>query len=391
MAQSGHHATEFQCPLLGVKRTFPQPASMSAFDPKRTLPSAVLTTSSLPVSPVTMRLVGLEGAMRRRELITFLGGVSVTWPLSLRAQQPGSPRTRIGFLPLGSPSNSSDLSLVEAFRKGVGDAGLLEQREVVLDVVWTQNVREYPEEVIELIRGGAAILVTAGSSASSAAKQRTSTIPIVFINVGNPIGIGLVQSLAHPGGNVTGFTDAIADLSGKFVDLARELGGPQVPIDYLWHTAWEDGQNRFSLTERAAKAAGMTLRSRPLNDIDDLEAQLAAVKSDHGTIMIIQPGPFTQRYRKRIFESATSIGCATIYGIPYTAHEGALIAYGPVLTETYHAAGKYCVRIIKGEKPADLPVQQPTHFQLGINLATAKAVGINVPATMLARADEVIE
>jgi putative ABC transport system substrate-binding protein len=107
--------------------------------------------------------------------------------------------------------------------------------------------------------------------------------------------------------------------------------------------------------------------------------------------MIIQPGPFTQRYRKRIFESATSIGCATIYGIPYTAHEGALIAYGPVLTQTYHAAGKYCVRIIKGEKPADLPVQQPTHFQLGINLATAKAVGINVPATMLARADEVIE
>jgi putative ABC transport system substrate-binding protein len=268
---------------------------------------------------------------------------------------------------------------------------LLEGRDVILDIVWTRNGREYPEELIELIQQGAEILVTAGSSASSAAKRQTSTIPIVFINVGNPIGIGLVKSLNHPGGNVTGFTDAIADLSGKFVDLARELGGKQAPIDYLWHAAWEDGQNRLALTEKAAQTAGMTLRSRPLNDIADLEPQLAAMKSDGATILIIQPGPFTHRYRKQIIQGATSAGCATIYGFPPVAHDGALIAYGPDPLEMYHAAGQYSARIVKGEKPADLPVQQPTHFQLAINLATAASLGLKLPTSLLARADEVIE
>ena len=327
--------------------------------------------------------------MKRRGFLGLIGIVAA-WPLAAAAQ-PASPLRRIGFLPLGSPSNSSDLSLVEAFRKGVRDGGLLEGHDVILDVVWTQNGAEYPQEIIELIGRGAAILATAGSSASAIAKQQTSTIPIVFINVGNPIGIGLVKSIPHPGGNVTGFSDAVADLSGKFLDIARELGGPQAPIDYLWYTAWEDGQNRFSLTEQAAKAAGMTLRSRPLNNIDDLEPQLAAMKSDGATILIIQPGPFAHRYRKRIFEGATSIGCATIYGFPPVAQDGALIAYRPDAIEMYHAAGQYSARIVKGERPADLPVQQPTHFKLVINLATAKAIGLKLPATLLARADEVIE
>jgi putative ABC transport system substrate-binding protein len=328
--------------------------------------------------------------MKRRQFITLLGGAAAAWPLAARAQQQQSRPTRIGFLPLGSPSASSDMSLVEAFRKGVRDPGLLEQRDLILDVAWTQNVSEYPEEVTKLIQRGAAILVTAGSSASSIAQQQTS-IPIVFINVGNPIGIGLVKSLPHPGGNVTGFADAVADLSGKFVDIARELGGQQAPIDYLWYTAWEDGQNRFLLTERAAQAAGMTVRTRPLNNVDDLEPQLAAMKSDGATILIIQPGPFTHRYRKQIIQGATSIGCATIYGFPPVAQDGALIAYGPDAIEMYHAAGEYAARIIKGEKPSDLPVQQPTHFQLVINLATAKTLGLKLPVTLLARADEVIK
>jgi ABC-type uncharacterized transport system substrate-binding protein len=329
--------------------------------------------------------------MKRRQFIKLFAGTAAAWPLAARAQQQGSSPTRIGFLPLGSPSSSSDLSLVEAFRKGVRDGGLLEGHDVTLDVAWTQNVSAYAHEVIELVQRGAAILATAGSSASAVAKQQTSTIPIVFINVGNPIGIGLVKSLPHPGGNVTGFSDAVADLSGKFVDIARELAGPQAPIDYLWHTAWEDGQNRFSLTERAMKAAGMTLRSRPLHDIDDLEPQLAAMKSDGATILIIQPGPFTHRYRKRIIQGAIGVRCAPIYGFPPVAHDGALIAYGPDAIEMYHAAGQYTARIIKGEKPADLPVQQPTHFQLVINLATAKALGLKLPATLLARANDVIE
>jgi putative tryptophan/tyrosine transport system substrate-binding protein len=321
----------------------------------------------------------------------LVGGSAAAWPLAARAQQPASRPNRIGFLPLGSPSNSSDLLLVDAFRKGVRDAGLREGLDVTLDVGWTQNEREYSEALTKLIERGATILVTAGSSASSAAKRQSSTIPIVFINVGNPIGIGLVESLSHPGGNVTGFTDFNADLSGKLVDLAVELGGPQAPIDYLWHTAWEDGRNRLALTEQATQAAGIKLRSRPLNDIDDLEPQLAAMKADGATIVIVQGGPFAHRYRKRIFQGATSIGCATIYGFPPVAHDGALIGYGADPMEMYHAAGQYTARIVRGEKPADLPVQQPTHFQLVINLATAKTLGLKLPATLLARADEVIE
>jgi putative ABC transport system substrate-binding protein len=328
--------------------------------------------------------------MRRRQFIKLIGGAAAAWPLAA-ASQPASPQTRIGFLPLGAPSSASDLSLVEAFKKGVRDGGLLEGQNLILDVVWTQNVSDYPQEVNELIRREAAVVATAGSTASAIAKKQTSTTPIVFINVGNPIGIGLVKSLPHPGSNVTGFSDAVADLSGKYVDIARELEGSQAPIDYLWYTAWEDGQHRFSLTEQAANAAEMTLRSRPLNNIEDLEPQLAAMKADGSTIVIIQPGPFTHRYRKQIFQGATSIKCATIYGFPPVAQDGALIAYGPDAIEMYHAAGQYSARIVKGEKPADLPIQQPTHFKLIINAATAKTLGLKLPTTLLARADEVIE
>jgi putative tryptophan/tyrosine transport system substrate-binding protein len=191
--------------------------------------------------------------MQRRQFITLIGGAAAAWPIAARAQQRASPPARIGFLPMGSPTNSADLSLVEAFRKGVSDAGLLEGRDAIVDVVWAGNESEYTKNIIELIRRGTAVLATAGSSASSLAKRQTSTIPIVFVNVGNPIGIGLVKSLPRPGGNVTGFSDAVADLSGKFVDLAIELGGQRAPIDYLWHTAWEDGQYRLELTETAAR------------------------------------------------------------------------------------------------------------------------------------------
>jgi putative tryptophan/tyrosine transport system substrate-binding protein len=269
--------------------------------------------------------------MKRRHFITLVGGAAAAvWPLAALAQQRSSPPAQIGFLPMGSPSNSADLSLVEAFRKGVNDGGLLEGRDVIVDVAWVGSEGEYTKNIIELIRRGTAILATAGSSASSVAKRQTSTIPIVFVNVGNPIGIGLVESFPRPGGNATGFSDAVADLSGKFVDLAIELQGQRAPIDYLWHTGWEDGRNRYQLTEKAAQAAGVTLRSRPLTDIDDLEPQLAAMKSDGATVLIIQPGPFAHRYRKQIFKSATNAGYATIYGIALAAHDGALIGYGPI-------------------------------------------------------------
>src|SRR5256886_14826120 len=175
--------------------------------------------------------------MKRREFISLLGGAVVAWPLAARAQQGKGP-VRLGFLPLGSPSNTYDRSLVEAFQQGLRRVGLIENRDIVLDVAWISH--DPDQTVSEVLRRGAELLIPCGSSASVAAKRQTSTIPIVFLSVGDPIAMGLAESLSRPGHNATGFSDILADLSGKLVDLARELNGPRESIDYFWHTAWPD-------------------------------------------------------------------------------------------------------------------------------------------------------
>jgi len=328
--------------------------------------------------------------MKRREFITLLGGAAVTWPLVVRAQQAQSP-VRIGFLPIGSPSNAYDVSLVEAFRKGLREVGVIENQHVVLDLVWINNEPEIPQAVTELMQRGAKLLIPCGTSASVAAKRQVSTIPILFINVGNPIGVGLVESLPHPGGNVTGFSDMHADLSGKYVQLASELDRPQATVNYLWYTGWADGQYRLQATERAAQSLGVKLRSRGIGDISEASDAMVAMKADGAATVIIQSSPFTFRHRSRIIDSAIHQGLATIYAFPPAAKDGALIAYGPDYIDLYRRAASYVERILKGTKPADLPVEQPTKFELVINLKTAKALGLAVPPAMQARADEMIE
>jgi putative ABC transport system substrate-binding protein len=331
--------------------------------------------------------------MRRRAFIGFLGGVAtapLAWPLPAQAQQPDN-MTRIGFLPLGLASSDYDLSLVEAFRQGLRNAGLVENRDVTIDLVWIGNEPDYAQAVVELIRRGAKLLVPAGSSAAAAAKRRTATVPIVFISVGNPVGIGLVESLSRPGGNVTGFSDVLADLSGKYVDLAREVGKPQAPVDYLWHTGWPDGQNRLRATERAAESSGVQLRSHGIGDVADLDPILTAMQTDGAATLIVQPSPFTYRHRIRLVDAAKEHRLAAIYAFPPAGKEGALIAYGPDYADLYRRAGSYIDRILKGMKPADLPVEQPTKFKMVVNLETAKILDVTVPPHLLALADEVIE
>jgi putative ABC transport system substrate-binding protein len=172
---------------------------------------------------------------------------------------------RIGFLPLGSPSDTYDQSLVEAFRDGLRKIGVVENRHVVLDFAWVRSESELPGAVTELVQRGAKLLITRGTSASVAAKRQVSTIPILFITVGNPLGVGLVDSLSRPGGNATGFSDMHADLGGKYVEFAIELAGkPQMPVDYLWYSEWADGRHRLEVTERAAKLLGVQLRTRAI-------------------------------------------------------------------------------------------------------------------------------
>ena len=209
--------------------------------------------------------------VNRRELIMFVSAATV-WPLQAARAQQSENLARIGFLPLGSPSNQHDLSYVEAFRKGLIENGLIEGRNIILDVVWVANDSEYDQAAIELVRRGATVLVPVASSASAACKRQTSTIPIVFINVGNPVGIGIVESLSHPGGNVTGFADLTVELSGKLLEFARELTPAGKPIGYLWYDKWVDGQSRLLATELAAKASGMALQARAISDVVELNS-----------------------------------------------------------------------------------------------------------------------
>jgi putative tryptophan/tyrosine transport system substrate-binding protein len=327
--------------------------------------------------------------VRRRDLLALLGG-ALAWPLAARAQQPENP-VRIGLLPLGSPSNKYDGSLVEAFRQGLREVGVVENRQVVLDVGWIGSEAELPNAVNELVRRGAKLLVTAGSSASAAAKLRTSSIPIVFVTVGNPVGIGLAESLSRPGGNATGLSDVLADLSGKYVQFASELSEPRATINYLWHSEWPDGRNRFQATERAAQSSGVELRSQAIGDIADANDVMTVMKKSGALTLIVQPAPFTYRHRSRLIDSAMNHGIATIFAWPVAARDGALIAYGPDYAHMYRRAASLVDRILKGTKPADIPVEQPTKFELVINLKTAKTLGLDVPLHLHRLADEVIE
>jgi putative tryptophan/tyrosine transport system substrate-binding protein len=326
--------------------------------------------------------------MRRRDFIAGIAGLSAAWPLAARGQSGKSP-VRIGFVFFGSPSNLYDQSLVKAFQEGLRQVGLIENQDIVLDVVWISGDPE--KAVTEVLGRGAELLVPSGSGASVAAMHQTSTLPIVFINVGDPIAMGLVDSLPRPGRNATGFSDILAELSGKFVDLARELSKPGATVGYLWHTAWPDGRNRYQLTEQAALTAGVKLRSRGIVEIAEIGDAIAEMKQSRVSTLIVQPSPFTYQQRDQIIDAATNNSLATILAWPVAAREGGLIGYGPNYLHTYRRAPFYVDRILKGAKPADLPVERPTKVEFFINLKTAKVLGLELPLSLLIRADELIE
>jgi putative ABC transport system substrate-binding protein len=325
--------------------------------------------------------------VNRREFITLIGSAAA-WPLAARAQPHKGP-VRLGFLPIGSPRNDYDRSLVEAFQDGLRRVGLIENRNIVLDIVW---VGDDPDQAVsQELQRGAELLITSGSSVSVAAKRQTSTIPIVFLHVGDPMAMGLIESLSRPGRNATGFSDILAELSGKLVDVTRELIQPHRIIHYLWHTAWPDGQNRYQATEQAVRAAGLELQSRGIAEMSELDAAVAAIKMSGSPAFIVQPSPFTYGHRGSIIASAQKNGLGTIFAFPTAAREGALVAYGPDYVHMYSRAPFYVDRILKGAKPADLPVEGPSKVELLVNLQAAKALGIEVPLSLLVRADELLE
>jgi len=332
--------------------------------------------------------------MMRREFISLLGSIvgggTLTGLTTANAQRADTPY-RLGVVPLGSPSNRYDQSLVEAFLQGLRQVGLIENRHFTVDIEWVHDETEFPRVMSELVQRGARLLIPAGTSAAVAAKSQTATIPIVFVTVGDPIGVGLVESLSHPGGNATGFSDVLLDLSGKFVELARQVDNGRSTIDYLWYVKWANGPSRFQATERAAQSAGVGLRAQTIGDVAEARDMISAMKNDGALAVIIQPGPFMYRHRVQLIKTAIDQGVATIFGWPEAAREGALIGYGPDYANIYRRAASYVDRILKGTQPADLPVEQPVKFQLVLNLKTAKVLSLDVPPTLVATADEVIE
>jgi putative ABC transport system substrate-binding protein len=305
--------------------------------------------------------------------------------------QPANGAARIGLLPFGSPSNEYDRSLVEAFRRGLREVGVVENRDVTLDVAWTSSEAEISSAVDDLVRHGAKLLIPFGTSASLATKRQVATLPILFVSVGNPVGIGLVGSLSRPGGNVTGFSDILLDLSGKYVQFAREFSKPQAPIYYLWYHAWGDGQNRLRATERATQAVGLKLRAIGIGGLGELDDAMTTLKKNGAAVFVVQPSPFTFRHRDRLVDAATKYGLAAIFAFPPAARAGALVAYGPDYADLCRRAASYADRILKGTKPADLAVQEPTKLDLIINMKTARTLGLTVPESVRLQATETIE
>jgi putative tryptophan/tyrosine transport system substrate-binding protein len=325
--------------------------------------------------------------MQRREFITGLVATA-GWPFDVGAQQ--AP-LRAGFLPLGSPSTAYDQSLVELFRQGLRDAGVVENRDVVLDIAWIGGDAEIPRALMEVMERGAGLLITCGASASVAAKRLGSTIPVLFIDVFNPIGVGLIESFSRPGGNVTGLSDMHPDLSGKYVQFAAALNKPQATAHYLWFAGSVNGQYRLRVIEEAAQSLRVDLRSWVIGDISEVDDALVEMKASGATTVIVQSNPLAFRNRRPLIDSAMNHGIAMIYAFPAAARDGALIAYGPDYGALYHRAASYVKRILQGTKPTDLPVEQPTRFDLVINLKTAKALGITIPVTLINLANQVIE
>ena len=328
------------------------------------------------------------GHMRRRTFITLFGGTAA-WPLVARAQQPAMPV--IGYLSFGSPSPF--VHFTAAFRKGLEEGGYVDGKNVVIEYRWAENqTNKLNPLASELVAQRVAVIVaTGGSQTAVAAKLATSTIPIVFTGGGDPVSLGLVASLNQPGGNATGVTNFGVTLDGKRLELLRELIPRADVVAVLFSSEIPSDDSHLRDIQLAAQTLGQTIYPVRVNSARDFEQAFASiVQRGAGALLVTSAALFTNR-RDELVALASRHAVPAIYSFREFAGSGGLISYGTNIADGYRQAGVYTARILKGEKPANLPVMQPTKFELIVNLKTAKTLGITVPPTLLARADEVIE
>jgi ABC-type uncharacterized transport system substrate-binding protein len=333
----------------------------------------------------------MSAQMRRREFIALLCGAAVAWPLAARAQQPERMR-RIGVLLPAAPDDAEFQSWVGAFLQGLAQSGWITGRNIRVETRWTkfdaEQTRKYAAELVALAPD---VILATGTSTIGPLLRLTRTVPIVFPLAADPVAAGLVQSLARPGGNATGFMSFEIGVSTKWLELLKEIAPGVKRAAVLRTLATAAGPGQFGAIQAMAPSLGVELRPIDTDDAGEIERAVVAFASEPNSGLIAATGGGVLQHRELIVALAARHRLPAIYAYRSHVMSGGLMSYGLDNLDQYHRAAGYVDRILRGEKPADLPVQAPTKYELVINRKTAKALGLEIPETLLARADEVIE
>jgi putative ABC transport system substrate-binding protein len=329
--------------------------------------------------------------MRRRDFITLVGGAAAAWPVGTRAQQRERVR-RIGVL-IGTAANDPiGQARIAAFLQGLGQLDWMVGRNVRMDIRWSAAdsdlTREYATELVAL---APEIILASSGSVVGPLRRATRTIPIVFTETSDPVGAGFVESLASPGGNVTGFLTFEYGISGKWLELLKQIAPTVTRVAVLRDAAIPSGTGQWGAIQSVAPSFSVELRAIDVHDVGEIERTITAFARSPNSGMILTASSFSLLRRDLIITLADRHKLPTVYFQRGFVADGGLVSYGADTIDLHRRAATYVDRILKGEKPADLPVQAPTKYELVINLKTAKALGLDVPAMLLARADEVIE
>jgi putative tryptophan/tyrosine transport system substrate-binding protein len=329
--------------------------------------------------------------MRRRKFITLLGGMAAVWPLAARAQQAGRMK-RIGVLMGLTVDDPEGQARRAAFQHRLEELGWTVDRDVEIDYRWGgANPESIHKSAAELVALAPDVILATSGATVGALQQASRAVPIVFAGVIDPVGSGFVDSLARPGGNATGFLVFEYSLSGKWVELLKQIAPSVTRAAVLRDTANPAGNAQFSAIQTVAQSLGVEVSPLNMRDTSEIERGVAAFGRSSNSGLIVTASPTITIFRNLIISLANKYRLPTVYPFRFFVTDGGLISYGPDFIDQYRRAAGYVDRILKGEKPSDMPVQAPTKYELVINLKTAKALGLELPSTLLSRADEVIE
>ena len=329
--------------------------------------------------------------MQRREFITLLGGAAAAWPLAARAQRTDRVQ-RIGVLLGYAQSDQEVQSRVVAFQKKLQELGWIVGRNIQIDFRFSgTEPGRIQADAAELVRQAPDVMFASPGQVVLALQQATHSIPIVFANVPDPVGIGLVKNLAHPGGNVTGFTSTESELAGKWLEALREIAPGVTEVAIIYSPANPAWRGRLRVLEAVAPSLGVHLTPVGFRDADEINRAIAAWVNGSKCGVILLPSVSTMAYRETVVALAARYRLPAVYPWGFVARSGGLMSYGIDVTDQYQEAATYVDRILKGERAADLPVQAADKFELVINLKTAKALGLTVPPGLLVRANDIIE